>query len=148
MRLSRSPVGTRCHDSGPSLCSRDWVVYAKPPLAGPEQVYRYLGRYTHRIAISNARLEAFDENGVRHATKHGKTVTLSADEFIRRFLLHVLPEGFHKTCHYGLLAAGNLEGNLELARLALAGSATVDGGSAAADADPGHEPHQPGADPR
>ena len=102
------------------LYGKDWVVYAKPPFAGAEQVYRYLGRYTHRIAISNARLEAFDEGGVRFRTKNGKTVTLSGEEFIRRFLLHVLPEGFHKIRHYGLLAAGNLKSRLELARRALA----------------------------
>ncbi len=98
------------------LYAKDWVVYAKPPFAGPEQVYRYLGRYTHRIAISNARLEAFDPSGVRFRTKHGKRVTLRPEEFIRRFLLHVLPEGFHKIRHYGLLASGNLKIKLETAR--------------------------------
>ena len=101
------------------LYGKDWVVYAKPPFAGPEQVYRYLGRYTHRIAVSNGRLEAFDDSGVRFRTKHGKTVTLRPLEFIRRFLLHVLPEGFHKIRHYGLLAAGKIDGELELARHAL-----------------------------
>jgi hypothetical protein len=101
------------------LYGKDWVVYAKPPFAGPEQVYRYLGRYTHRIAISNARLEAVDDAGVRFRTKHGKTATLRPVEFIRRFLLHVLPEGFHKIRHYGLLAAGKIDGELELARQAL-----------------------------
>jgi hypothetical protein len=108
------------------LYGKDWVVYAKPPFAGPAQVYRYLGRYTHRIAISNARLEAFDERGIRFRTKHGKTVTLLAEEFIRRFLLHVLPEGFHKIRHYGLLAAGNLKGKLELAQRCLAGPGILD----------------------
>jgi hypothetical protein len=103
------------------LYGSEWVVYAKPPFAGAEQVYRYLGRYTHRIAISNWRLEAFDENGVRFATKDGKSVTLRGEEFIRRFLLHVLPEGFHKIRHYGLLAAGTLKDKLETARRALAG---------------------------
>ncbi len=102
------------------LYRKDWVVYAKPPFAGAAQVYRYLGRYTHRIAISNARLEAFDARGVRFRTRHGKTATLSAEEFIRRFLLHVLPDGFHKIRHYGLLAAGNLKTKLAVARLALA----------------------------
>jgi hypothetical protein len=124
------------------LYGRDWVVYAKPPFAGPEQVYRYLGRYTHRIAISNARLEAFDESGVRFRTRHGKTVSLSPEEFIRRFFLHVLPEGFHKIRHYGLLAAGNLKGKLELARRVLAAPGLVDDGSASAPADDGHESEQ------
>lgn len=121
------------------LYGKDWVVYAKPPFAGPAQVYRYLGRYTHRIAISNARLETFDDKGVRFRTKHGKTVTLRVEEFIRRFLLHVLPEGFHKIRHYGLLAAGNPKGKLALARLALAAPGLVDDGSAAAPADDGRE---------
>ena len=124
------------------LYGKDWVVYAKPPFAGPEQVYRYLGRYTHRIAISNARLEAFDEKGVRFATKHGKTVTLSPEEFIRRFLLHVLPEGFHKIRHYGLLAAGNLKSKLELARRALAAPGLVADGSASDPRDDHHETKQ------
>jgi cytochrome c-type biogenesis protein CcmH/NrfF len=115
------------------------VVYAKPPFAGAEQVYRYLGRYTHRIAISNTRLEAFDEQCVRFATKHGKTVTLSPQEFIRRFLLHVLPEGFHKIRHYGLLAASNLKDKLELARRALAAPKLVDDGSVSTPTDAGHE---------
>ena len=121
------------------LYGSEWVVYAKPPFAGAEQVYRYLGRYTHRIAVSNARLEAFDENGVRVATKHGKSVTLGGEEFIRRFLLHVLPEGFHKIRHYGLLAAGNLKEKLELARRALSGSGTIDERCASLATDAGHE---------
>lgn len=121
------------------LYGTDWVVYAKPPFAGPEQVYRYLGRYTHRIAISNARLEAFDEKGVRFATKHGQSVTLSPQEFIRRFLLHVLPEGFHKIRHYGLLAAGNLKHKLEIARSALTGHETIGDGCPAVPTDAGPE---------
>ena len=121
------------------LYGTEWVVYAKPPFAGAEQVYRYLGRYTHRIAISNARLEAFDENGVRFATKHGKSVTLSGEEFIRRFLLHVLPPGFHKIRHYGLLAGRNLKHTLPLARRALAGSQSVDTGCVALPTGEGRE---------
>jgi hypothetical protein len=128
------------------LYAADWVVYAKPPFAGAEQVYRYLGRYTHRIAISNARLEAFDEKGVRFATKHGKSTTLGAEEFIRRFLLHVLPEGFHRIRHYGLLAAGNLKDKLELARRALVGSVVIDRGSVPSDIHPDSE-RLPEADP-
>ncbi len=90
----------------------DWVVYAKRPFSGPEAVLAYLSRYTHRVAISNSRLIACDERGVtfkwkdyraRQADRH-KTMTLATDEFIRRFLIHVLPPGFHRIRHYGLLA--------------------------------------------
>jgi Putative transposase/Transposase zinc-binding domain len=86
-----------------------WVVYAKPPFAGPEQVLEYVGRYTHRVAISNNRLRDINDGNVcftwkdyRHHDQL-KVMTLSADEFIRRFLLHVLPEGFHRIRYYGLL---------------------------------------------
>jgi hypothetical protein len=106
----------------------DWVVYAKKPFAGPEQVLRYLSRYTHRIAISNRRLISADENGVTFKYKdyriegsgRYKTMTLATDEFIRRFLTHVLPKGFHRIRHYGLLASGNRAANLAHARKLLA----------------------------
>ena len=90
----------------------DWVVYAKRPFAGPEAVLAYLSRYTHRVAIANSRLISSDENGVtfkwkdyraKQSDRH-KTMTLTTDEFIRRFLLHVLPDGFHRIRHYGLFA--------------------------------------------
>ena len=90
----------------------EWVVYAKRPFAGPEQVLDYLGRYTHRIAISNQRLRSLDDGSVRFrytdyrrngASRH-KTMTLAAAEFIRRMLLHVLPPGFHRIRYYGFLA--------------------------------------------
>jgi hypothetical protein len=88
----------------------EWVVYAKPPFAGPQQVLDYVGRYTHRVAISNARLLDMDEEQVRFQYKDyrdtdhpQKTMTLPADEFIRRFLLHVLPARFHRIRYYGLL---------------------------------------------
>jgi hypothetical protein len=90
----------------------DWVVYAKPPFGGPEQVLAYLGRYTHRVAIANSRLLALDEGSVRFAWKdyrhggHTKVMALEAGEFIRRFLLHTLPDGFHRIRHYGFLANG------------------------------------------
>jgi len=92
----------------------EWVVYAKRPFAGPQAVLAYLSRYTHRVAISNSRLLAMDERGVtfrwkdyraKGHTRH-KVMTLSANEFMRRFLLHVLPTGFHRIRHYGLLANG------------------------------------------
>ena len=75
-----------------TLYRNDWVVYAKPPFGGPEQVFNYIGRYTHRVGLSNRRLKSFDETGVCFSTKNGKTVTVSPTEFIRRFLLHVLPK--------------------------------------------------------
>jgi hypothetical protein len=87
-----------------------WVVYAKPPFAGPEQVLEYVGRYTHRVAISNNRLLDIEDGTVRFRWKdyrdhdRQKVMTVSADEFIRRFLLHVQPEGFHRIRYYGFLA--------------------------------------------
>ena len=101
-----------------------WVVFAKPPFAGPEAVLAYLSRYTHRVAISNRRLLALDESGVtfrvkdyrRDGAARHRTMTLAADEFIRRFLLHVLPRGFHRIRHYGLLASAGRRANLARAR--------------------------------
>jgi hypothetical protein len=106
----------------------DWVVYAKEPFAGPEQVLRYLSRYTHRIAISNRRLLSAGENGVTFKYKdyriegpgRYKTMTLATDEFIRRFLIHVLPAGFHRIRYYGLLASGKRADNIARARELLA----------------------------
>jgi hypothetical protein len=105
-----------------------WVVYAKPPFAGPQAVLAYLSRYTHRIAISNRRLIAFDETGVTFRFKdyrldgldRQRVMTLATDEFIRRFLLHVLPRGFHRIRHYGLLAGSARKACLERARRLLA----------------------------
>ena len=105
-----------------------WVVYAKPPFAGPEAVLAYLSRYTHRVAISNTRLLRLDEHGVtfrykdyrRSTPDRQQVMTLSADEFIRRFLLHCLPRGFHRIRHYGLLASGTRKAHLERARQLLA----------------------------
>ena len=104
--------------------SKRWVVYAKPPFAGPQAVLAYLSRYTHRVAISNCRLIAFDEAGVtfrykdyrRDGVERQRAMTLAADEFIRRFLLHVLPRGFHRIRHYGLLASSARKASLALAR--------------------------------
>ncbi len=102
----------------------EWVVYAKRPLAGPEAVLAYLSRYTHRVAISNQRLIAMDERGVTFRWKdyrakgrtHYKTMTLAANEFMRRFLLHVLPSGFHRIRYYGLIANAERKDNLAKAR--------------------------------
>jgi hypothetical protein len=102
----------------------EWVVYAKRPFAGPAAVLAYLSRYTHRVAISNRRLVALDERGVTFRWKdyrisgrtRYKTMTLSPEEFMRRFLLHVLPDGFHRIRHYGLLANAQRRENLAKAR--------------------------------
>ncbi len=110
------------------LRKKKWVVYAKPPFAGPEAVLAYLSRYTHRVAISNRRLISFDETGVtfrykdyrRDGAERQRTMTVSADEFIRRFLLHVLPKGFHRIRHYGLLATAGRKANVARARKLLA----------------------------
>ena len=102
----------------------EWVVYAKRPFAGPEAVLAYLARYTHRVAISNRRLITFDGHSVTFRWKdyratgreRHKTMTLAAHEFIRRFLIHVLPDGFHRIRHYGLFANGGRTANILRAR--------------------------------
>ena len=100
----------------------NWVVYAKSPFGGPEQVLAYLGRYTHRVAIANSRLISLSDGKVRFTWKdyraNGKTkvMMLAADEFIRRFLLHTLPDGFHRIRHYGFLANGSRSDNLARCR--------------------------------
>ena len=106
----------------------EWVVYAKRPFAGPEAVLAYLSRYTHRVAIANSRLIACDDNGVTFRWKdyrakrprRMKVMTLASDEFIRRFLIHVLPSGFHRIRHYGLFANGGRAENLARVRDLLA----------------------------
>jgi hypothetical protein len=106
------------------LRTKNWFVYAKPPFTGPEAVLAYLARYTHRVAISNSRLVALDERGVtfrykdyrRNGRPRFRTMTLAPDEFIRRFLLHVLPKGFHRIRHYGLLASATCKANIARAR--------------------------------
>ena len=105
-----------------------WVVYCKDPFAGPQQVLRYLSRYTHRVAISNRRLVAAADGGVAFRWKdyridgpgRWKTMTLEVGEFIRRFLMHVLPKGFHRIRHYGLFANGNRAESIAKARELLA----------------------------
>jgi hypothetical protein len=106
----------------------EWVVYAKKPFGGPQAVLAYLSRYTHRVAIANSRLIALDRNGVTFQWKdyrldgrdRFKTMTLAASEFIRRFLIHVLPSGFHRIRHYGLFASGSRIDNIAHARELLA----------------------------
>jgi hypothetical protein len=110
------------------------VVYCKHPFGGPEEVLRYLARYTHRVAISNRRLIACDEKGVTFKWKDYRiegpdryqVMTLATHEFIRRFLMHVLPAGFHRIRYYGLLASGQRAENVARARQLLAPPITVD----------------------
>jgi Putative transposase/Transposase zinc-binding domain len=105
-----------------------WFVYAKQPFAGPQAVLAYLARYTHRVAISSRRLVALDPDGVtfrykdyrRNGQERYRTMTLAPGEFIRRFLLHVLPKGFHRIRHYGLLASAARQANIARARALLA----------------------------
>jgi predicted Zn-ribbon and HTH transcriptional regulator len=111
----------------------DWVVYAKEPFAGPRAVLAYLSRYTHRIAISNSRLIRFDEHSVTFRVKdyrvsgpgRHKTMTLKTDDFIRRFLIHVLPRGQHRIRHYGFFGNGNRAANIARIRQLL-GARTPD----------------------
>jgi hypothetical protein len=106
------------------LYNKKWVVYCKRPFGGPEEVLRYLARYTHRVAISNRRLLACDDKGVTFKWKdyrlegreRHKVMTLPVHEFIRRFLMHVLPAGFHRIRYYGLLASGKRAENIARAR--------------------------------
>ena len=110
------------------LRTKRWVVYAKPPFAGPEAVLAYLSLYTHRVAISNGRLIAFDEAGVtfrykdyrRCGPQRQQVMTLDAHDFMRRFLLHVLPHGFHRIRHYGLFASATRKANIARVRDLLA----------------------------
>jgi hypothetical protein len=114
------------------LHRHDWVVYAKPAFGGPMQVLRYLGRYTHRVAISNHRLSAFDQERVTfrwkdyaHGGKQGK-MTLGATEFLRRFFLHVLPKGFVRIRHFGFLANRFRASHLALGRQLLASGGSTE----------------------
>ena len=113
---------------------KDWVVYAKPPFRGPQQVFRYLSRYTHRIAISNSRILKFDgrtvtfrcrKPGQSERPRYG-TITVSAEEFIRRFLLHVVPDGMHRIRYFGILANACRTRNLDIARKAMNAPADTD----------------------
>jgi hypothetical protein len=110
----------------------DWVVYAKRPFGGPEQVLAYLGRYTHRVAIANSRLIAMADGRVSFSWKdyrhegRNKLMTLDATEFMRRFLLHVLPHGFHRIRHFGFMANGHRAARLARWRRRLAEQVAVD----------------------
>jgi hypothetical protein len=131
------------------LRKAEWVVYAKRPFGGPEAVLAYLARYTHRVAIANSRLIAFDNTGVTFRWKdyrakgreRFKLMTLAVDEFIRRFLIHVLPSGFHRIRHYGLFANGGRAENIARARQLLNVPA-MQRGSADADSTDDGEPQE------
>jgi hypothetical protein len=128
----------------------EWVVYAKRPFGGPQAVLAYLSRYTHRVAIANSRLIAFDHNGVTFKWKdyraegreRQKLMTLASGEFIRRFLIHVLPSGFHRIRHYGLFASGKRVENIARARQVLA-APKPQSENAAADAADSNKPQAP-----
>jgi hypothetical protein len=131
------------------LRTSQWVVYAKRPFGGPEAVLAYLSRYTHRVAISNSRLIALDHASVTFKWKdyrakgrqRAKVMTLATDEFIRRFLIHVLPRGFHRIRHYGLFASSKRANNIPRARELLNAPAPQQASKAdAADASDGAEP--------
>ena len=147
----------RLHDPGAfaarlaPLRKIDWVVYAKRPFAGPEAVLAYLSRYTHRVAIANSRLIAFDGRAVTFKWKdyrakgpdRQKVMTLATDEFIRRFLIHVLPRSLHRIRHYGLFANGGRSENLARARQLLAVPIPQDQTEPATEADQPPNPAQP-----
>lgn len=133
------------------LHRKKWVVYAKAPFAGPKQVFAYLGRYTHRVAISDHRMVAVSDDAVTFRTKDGATTTVAPDEFIRRFLLHVLPDGFHKIRHYGLYAAAHVHRGQPVARALLGASDVTDPADHDHEDDPGKEDPEAeltGRDPR
>ena len=115
-----------------TLRAADWVVYAKPPFGGPERVLKYLGRYTHRVAIANHRLVSIDDGVVRFRWKdyaHGnqmKVMALPAQEFLRRFLLHVVPAGVRRIRHFGLLANRRRTATLARCRALLEPAAPVE----------------------
>ena len=104
------------------LASKRWVVYVKETFFKPEHVVRYLGRYTHRVGIANSRLVSLVEGCVTFRTKNGETATLAAQDFLARFVQHVLPKGYVKIRHFGLLAPANVETKLERARELLGGT--------------------------
>jgi hypothetical protein len=138
------------------LLRAEWVVYAKPPFGGPAAVLAYLARYTHRVAISNSRLVAMDDHAVRFRWKDYRTadpttgavkigtMALSPDEFIRRFLLHVLPAGFHRIRHYGLLAKGRRAPDLGWLRMLISGQSSEAATPADVETDPAKPQTCPG----
>jgi hypothetical protein len=125
-----------------------WVVYCKKPFGGPEEFLSYIGRYTHRVAISNSRILNFSDSRVtfkardNHNPGSHRTVILPAEEFMQRFLLHVLPSGFVKIRHYGLMASRNAKTKLELARTLLAENTVCGNTGSVSDEDKPEKPPQ------
>jgi hypothetical protein len=136
LRLAPEDEGRAARHRMDALRRAAWVVYAKRPFGGAEQVYRYLGRYTHRVAISNARILSATPRAVTFRTRGDATATLGPVAFLRRFLQHVLPPGFVKIRHYGLLASGNVTTRLERARALLGGATATPVDEPHADGDP------------
>jgi Putative transposase/Transposase zinc-binding domain len=135
-----------------ALRKSPFVVYAKPPFGGPERVLAYLARYTHRTAVANSRLTAVEDDEVAFSYRdyrrggRSRVMRLAPHEFIRRFLLHVLPDGFHRIRHYGFLAKGERTSNLARVRDLLErqiGRKPVDGAAATADGEPTASAHDP-----
>jgi hypothetical protein len=119
--LARRALFNRLRDK---LYRKRWIVYSKPPFGGVEHAVRYLGHYTHRVGISNHRLLSVDERGITFRTRGEGRTTLSPDDFLRRFVQHVLPPGFVKIRHHGLFAASNVSTKLATARRLLQGPTT------------------------
>jgi len=138
------------------LRTTEWIVYAKKTFAGPKQLLAYLARYTHRVAITNSRLLDVDESHVSFRWKKcrqggghkSKVMRIAIGEFMRRFLLHVLPNGFHRIRHYGFLANGHRADQLALCRSLLAVSAAPMDHHIDDDNDQGNPKHEPPACPR
>lgn len=128
LQLSRELIAPEAfHQLRRTLYAKDWVVYAKRPFAGPKQVFAYLGRYTHRVAISNHRILEVTDDSVTISTRDPRTATMTPMVFIHRFLQHVLPKGFIKIRHYGLLASTHVHTLLPIAMALLRGPLTEDG---------------------
>jgi len=123
-RSSADPVATR-RTLG-ALHHTQWLVYVTRPFGGAPRLFQYLGRYTHRVGLSNHRLVAVPPDAVTCRTKDGRTVTLHPEEFLRRLLLHVLPSGFVKIRHSGLFAPRQVSSSLPIAQQLLAGRATIE----------------------
>jgi len=132
LELALDDGSLRCNDKYPHVqlrkaACKNWVVYSKPPFAGPQQVLRYLGRYTHRVAIGNHRLVALDDKGVTFRWKDrtrgdpNRQMTIEVQEFLRRFLLHILPSGLMRIRHYGLLANSTRRKHLARCRRLIGG---------------------------
>jgi hypothetical protein len=148
-RLESLQSSVAFHDWLSPLYAKEWVVYAKPPWNGPEQVLKYLARYTHRVAIANSRIQSIDNDQItftykdyRHEHRE-RTLALSAMEFIRRFLMHVIPAGFKRIRYYGFLANTHREEQLRKIRELLGAQAPIrsEADEEGLSTDPSSSPH-------